>query len=59
MKPVQETQGRLVQHKDFSNPRLAQMEESDRRRKLDPELTRTQKIPAVPMAQEVYGQTEE
>lgn len=55
--PIQEVNC-LVKHTDFTNPGIAQMEEQDRRRR-NPELTQTQEIPVVPMAQEVYGQPEE
>ena len=55
--PVQEV-NRLVKHTDFSNPGIVQMEERDRRRR-NLELTKTQKIPVIPMAQEVFGQAEE
>jgi hypothetical protein len=56
--PVQEV-NRLVRHTDFSNPGIAQMQERERRGRLSPDLIKTQEIPAITMAQEVFGQTEE
>jgi len=52
--PIEET-GKLARHVDFSNSIVAQTQQEVRRERLSPDLIQTQKIPAIPMAQEVYG----